>query len=679
MRKFLLIAFALLFSANAFAQITEVTDRLQSQLQTVNPVSYVRTLVLLKDRVDIISLDNQLYEQNAPLSVRAKTVINTLKFKASSTQGPILEFLESQKRLGKVREVMNFWITNVIYIDATPDVVYQLAARNDIELLDLDAQITTDPYQFDGFSFDNVATVQPGLKVIKADSIWARGYTGAGRIVMNIDGGVQGTHAALTNKWLGNNGRPWYHAWLDPIAPQTSAPFDCGSHGTHTMGIMCGMVPGDTVGVAPDAFWMAAGITDCPGASYPSMNIYAYQWAMDPDSNSNTLDMPDAISCSWQDPSQSGSTQCNSTIYINTLTAVEAVGTAVMFSAGNSGPGASTITPPKNLSIDSLSTFAVGNINGNGSFPWPITSSSSRGPSICGGVGTLLIKPEVVAPGTTIRSTIPSGYGNMTGTSMASPHVGGSVALLRSVSPNLTGKQIKLLLFSTATDLGAAGEDNTFGKGVINLNAAYMAMGPSISHTPFQNTPILSGPYTIDAVIKTLVNPVNPSSIKLFWGRGTISDSISMTNSGGDNWTANIPGNGDTATYVYYIKAVDNTGRESFSPGTAPAQLHKFIANTTITNIINNGNIPDRFSLNQNMPNPFNPSTRINFDIPTLAFVKLTVYDIMGRQVGELVNSNLTPGSYSVDFNGAKLSSGIYYYRIETEKFVETKKMLLIK
>jgi subtilisin family serine protease len=113
---------------------------------------------------------------------------------------------------------------------------------------------------------------------------------------------------------------------------------------------MIGMVPGDTVGVAPDAHWIAAGVTDCPGASYPSMNIAAYQWAMNPDSNiATTSDMPDVINCSWRDPNATG--ECTG-IYVQTLSAVEAVGIAVVFSAGNSGPNASTITAPKNINID---------------------------------------------------------------------------------------------------------------------------------------------------------------------------------------------------------------------------------------------------------------------------------------------------------------------------------------
>ncbi len=89
--------------------------------------------------------------------------------------------------------------------------------------------------------------------------------------------------------------------------------------------------------------------------------------------------------------------------------------------------------------------------------------------------------------------------------------------------------------------------------------------------------------------------------------------------------------------------------------------------------------IPSDFELKQNYPNPFNPSTNIRFSLPAAGSVKLVVYDISGRQVAELVNKYLTAGSYSFDFNASKISSGTYFYRLETNDYTETKKMILIK
>lgn len=89
--------------------------------------------------------------------------------------------------------------------------------------------------------------------------------------------------------------------------------------------------------------------------------------------------------------------------------------------------------------------------------------------------------------------------------------------------------------------------------------------------------------------------------------------------------------------------------------------------------------IPDKFILGQNYPNPFNPTTNINFSIPKGMHVKLTVYDMLGREVAKLVNSYLQAGSYKYEFSGSKLSSGIYFYNLEVGSFNETKKMILIK
>jgi hypothetical protein len=91
-------------------------------------------------------------------------------------------------------------------------------------------------------------------------------------------------------------------------------------------------------------------------------------------------------------------------------------------------------------------------------------------------------------------------------------------------------------------------------------------------------------------------------------------------------------------------------------------------------------NVPEVFSLSQNYPNPFNPFTRINYEIPKNSVVKLAVYDILGREVVKLVNNELkVPGRYSVEFDGANLASGIYFYRIEAGAFTDSKKMVLIK
>ncbi len=92
-----------------------------------------------------------------------------------------------------------------------------------------------------------------------------------------------------------------------------------------------------------------------------------------------------------------------------------------------------------------------------------------------------------------------------------------------------------------------------------------------------------------------------------------------------------------------------------------------------------NSETPKEFSLSQNYPNPFNPSTVIGFKLAVNSFASLKVYDLLGREVATLVNENLKAGTYEFDFDGNKLSSGVYYYKLTTGSFVETKKMILIK
>jgi hypothetical protein len=93
----------------------------------------------------------------------------------------------------------------------------------------------------------------------------------------------------------------------------------------------------------------------------------------------------------------------------------------------------------------------------------------------------------------------------------------------------------------------------------------------------------------------------------------------------------------------------------------------------------NSDGIPDQFVLNQNYPNPFNPSTVISFNLADATNVSLKVFNVLGQQVTSLLNQRMTQGLHQVQFNADNLQSGTYYYRIETDNYSETQKMLLIK
>jgi len=89
--------------------------------------------------------------------------------------------------------------------------------------------------------------------------------------------------------------------------------------------------------------------------------------------------------------------------------------------------------------------------------------------------------------------------------------------------------------------------------------------------------------------------------------------------------------------------------------------------------------LPSEYSLSQNYPNTFNPTTKIRYEIPEGSFITIKVYDVLGREISTLLNEEKPAGSYEVEFEASQLTSGIYFYRLQAGSFVETKKMVLMK
>jgi hypothetical protein len=93
----------------------------------------------------------------------------------------------------------------------------------------------------------------------------------------------------------------------------------------------------------------------------------------------------------------------------------------------------------------------------------------------------------------------------------------------------------------------------------------------------------------------------------------------------------------------------------------------------------NRTDIPKDFSLNQNFPNPFNPTTTISFSLPKQSFVSLKVFDLLGREAATVVSEEFSAGNYTKQWNAANIPSGVYFYRLRAGSFTETKKLLLLK
>jgi hypothetical protein len=159
------------------------------------------------------------------------------------------------------------------------------------------------------------------------------------------------------------------------------------------------------------------------------------------------------------------------------------------------------------------------------------------------------------------------------------------------------------------------------------------------------------------------------------WASGPLGTLLHTTD-GGNNWTADSLFTPASFENVFFVSP--QTGWIVGDAGMILKTTTGGGGGTVFVSEDLNSN-PDEFYLSQNYPNPFNPKTNFEFRIANLGFVSLKVYDILGSEVATLVNEIKQPGTYKIEFDATKLSSGVYFYRLEAGKFSETKKLMLMK
>jgi len=210
-------------------------------------------------------------------------------------------------------------------------------------------------------------------------------------------------------------------------------------------------------------------IFDDSGNTTLSTIHQGFQWLLDPDNNTSTDDAPDIVSNAWN--LQSSLNSCDSE-FQQDISILKQSDIAVLFSAGNSGPNASTsLSPANNDGV--ISTGAVDETLTVGYF-------SGRGPSACSGG----IYPQVAAPGMNVKTTdltfggvIANSYAFKSGTSFAVPHLAGAMALLKSSDAALTVTEIETAIQQSTVDAGITGDDNDYGWGLLNVAAAHALLG----------------------------------------------------------------------------------------------------------------------------------------------------------------------------------------------------------
>ncbi|GAB2695927.1 carboxypeptidase regulatory-like domain-containing protein [Thalassiella azotivora] len=412
---------------------------------------------------------------------RGEAVVEALQATARSSQGPVLAALSD----GGVRHTA-FWASNRVLVhDADEaltarlsglDGVARIAATQVLELPEPvgPAEPAGPP---DPTGAPGTLAVEWGVAAVNADDVWTGfGVRGEGLVVGSIDSGVQFDHPALAASYRGASGPGAVehdHHWFDPsgtCGPPTAAPCDNNGHGTHTMGTMVGEAGDDQIGVAPGARWVAAKGCETNGCSDASL-LASGQWMLAPTDRAGEDPRPDlrphVVNNSWG----AGNGAEVDPWYDDVIRAWTASGIFGVFSNGNEGPGCDTTGSP----ADSVHAFGVGGFRSDGG----VYTSSSRGPGQPG-----LIRPNLSAPAVDVRSSLPgNGYGTASGTSMAAPHVSGTVALMWSAAPALTGdvQATRELLAATAVDTddttcgGTPGNNNVWGEGKLDALAAVEA------------------------------------------------------------------------------------------------------------------------------------------------------------------------------------------------------------
>jgi subtilisin family serine protease len=361
---------------------------------------------------------------------RLEYVYTTLVDMAETTQEPVRAELEHRGI-----SYRPYYLINMVRVDGHRRLRRELEQLPGVEQVILNPNVRRYPREILTplpAAPAQVEGVQGNLAAIGADVAWALGVSGEGIVVAGADTGYDWTHPALKSHYRGWNGTEaghdanWHDAWSD-----AAVPFDDDSHGTHTMGTLVGDDgAGNRIGVAPGAQWIGCRAMQ-RGLGNPASYVECWEFFLapyphggDPFSDGDVTLAPHVVNNSWGCPGIEG---CEADTLRPAAEALRAAGVMTIVGAGNDGPACNTVADPP-ASYDAV--FSVGASDDNGR----IAGFSSRGP-VNG-----LVKPDIAAPGADVRSSVPGGrYASMPGTSMASPHVAGTVALVWSANADLVG------------------------------------------------------------------------------------------------------------------------------------------------------------------------------------------------------------------------------------------------
>src|ERR1043166_6204193 len=521
-------------------------------------------LVVLRDQADLRGA-----QALATKRQKGRYVRDVLWNKARATQGPLLTWLRQRNIAHR-----SYYIVNLIWVKGNFDVALELAARPDVARVEGNPHIHNrlpqpGPVVEAPRSLQRPATIEPGINYTHAPQVWAQGVTGQTIVVASADTGVRWTHNALKPHYRGWDGTVANHDynWHDSIHDSVSnpcgndSPFPCDDffHGSHTTGTAIGDDGmGNQIGMAPGAKWIACRNMD-QGNGTPTRYIECMEFFLAPypvgGGQGDPTKAPDVTVNSWECPASEG---CSADTLQAAVEAQAAAGIMMVSAAQNSGPNCSTVQNPPGIYAATYSAGALSTGTDT------IASFSSRGPVTVDGSGR--IKPDLSAPGTSTRSasnSSDSAYTTASGTSMATPHVAGGIAVLLSARPILhhdVAMQRTVMnnsaVFIASTQCGTAGPPNdVYGYGRIDVLAAYnyLLLTGAVSRatqggagTFDINLPLSGEPGVecrstggIYTLVYTFDNNVVSGSAAVTGGTGTISGNPTFS---GHTMTVNLVG-----------------------------------------------------------------------------------------------------------------------------------------
>ena len=445
--------------------------------------SQAEFLIVLADQADLSGA-----EELPTKLEKGRYVRDALWNKAQSTQAPLLAQLAAHHI-----EYRSYYIVNLIWVKGDRNLALDLAARSDVARIEANPQISNIKYPIPNVQspFSNLKPtgIEPNIAYVHAPDVWALGFTGQGIVVGGQDTGYDWSHPALKPQYRGWDGVSATHDnnWHDAIhvnshgtnvcGVNSPVPCDDSQHGTHTMGTAVGDDgAGNQIGMAPGAKWIGCRNMD-NGWGSPATYLECFEFFLAPYPVNGSVTWgdpklaPDVTVNSWSCPGVEG---CSWDTLQAAVEAQRAAGIMTVVAATNNGYSCSSITEPPAVYA---AAYTVGALNTGTD---TIASFSNQGPVTVD--GSYRRKPDIAAPGTSIRSSIPGGgySSNFSGTSMATPHVAGAVTLLWSARPSLKN-QITLTeqvldesaVHISSTDCGSSGwPNNTYGYGRLELRAA---------------------------------------------------------------------------------------------------------------------------------------------------------------------------------------------------------------